>query len=330
MNEKKSTNRTSRLTLFVKWFLLLTTIGVVLAFGIAEPKFFKTANLFDIIRSSVTLSTMAIGLVFVFAAGEIDFAAGSEMSAGAVIIGRLMDTELFHDHYVLAFILTLCFLALIGLCNGLLVVKVHMPAFIATLGMSTMLTGILKYLTNGGYFIGINWPDTFTLIGQKYTFGVIPNPVWVLIACAIVSFIILQKTRIGRYFYAVGANVDASAHVGINVARTKIYAFMLCTVFIGIAGIVSASTIRSCSATIGADSLLGALSALMLGATFLTPGIYNVLGAVLGGLLLAIISNGLIMVNATYFMKDIVQASILLIAVGFISMINRGLKVKGF
>jgi hypothetical protein len=81
-------------------------------------------------------------------------------------------------------------------------------------------------------------------LGQKFTFGIIPNPIWVLLICAILAYIILAKLRIGRYFYAVGNNPEATAHVGINVRRTKVLGFVLCTMFISTAGIVSASTIR--------------------------------------------------------------------------------------
>lgn len=313
---------------FVKWFLLFLVIAVGVGFGLAEPMFFKSGNMMEVMRSSVTLSIMATGLCFVFSVGEIDFSAGMEMSMGAVVIGRIMDIPAFTNLYPLAIVLTICVMAFIGFLNSVLVVRIGIPAFIATLGMSTLLSGVCKFLTNGGNYISKNWPSSFTVIGQKKTFDVIPNPVWILLGCAIIAFILLEKTKYGRYIKAVGANPAASLHVGINVRRIKTVGFMLCSAFIGMAGIVSSSTIRMVSPTVGSESMLGAISALMLGATFLQPGVFNIPGAVLGGILLAVISNGLIMVNASYWLKDVVQATILIISVGFISYIGSGLKVK--
>jgi ribose/xylose/arabinose/galactoside ABC-type transport system permease subunit len=320
--------RNAKLMFFVKYFLLFLVIAVAVGFGIAEPRFFRSGNLMEVMRSSVTLSIMAIGLCFVFSVGEIDFAAAYEMAMGAVVIGKIMHQPAFRHLYPLAIVLTLLIMACVGLANAFLVIKIKMPAFIATLGMSTMLSGVCKNLTGGGNYVSVNWPPIFTYLGQKFTFGIIPNPIWVLLICAILAYIILAKLRIGRYFYAVGNNPEAAAHVGINVRRTKALGFVLCTMFISTAGIVSASTIRMVSPSMGNESMLGAISALMLGATFLRPGVFNIPGAVLGGVLLAIIQNGLVMINASYWLKDVVQATILLFSVGFISFMGAGLKVK--
>jgi ribose/xylose/arabinose/galactoside ABC-type transport system permease subunit len=318
----------SKLMFLVKYFLLFLVFIVAILFGVIEPRFFRTGNIMEVLRSAVTLSTMAIGLCFVFSVGEIDFAAANEMAMGAVLLGMIMHQKSFQHLYIVAIILTLLIMIGVGFVNSFLVLKLNMPSFIATLGMSTMLSGINKFLTGGGTFISQNWPPAFTVIGQKFTFGIIPNPLWVLAICAFIAYIILARLRIGRYFYAVGSNPEAAAHVGINVKRTKMLGFMLCSMFISTAGIVSVSTIRMVSPNMATESMLGAISALMLGATFLKPGVYNIPGAVLGGLLLAIIQNGLIMINASYWLKDIVQATILLFSVGFISFMGAGLKVK--
>jgi ribose/xylose/arabinose/galactoside ABC-type transport system permease subunit len=328
MSKSTKNLRKGKTMFLVKYFLLFLVFAVAIGFGIAEPRFFRSGNLMEIMRASVTLSTMAIGLCFVFSVGEIDFAAAYEMAMGAVVIGKIMHQLSFGKLYPVAIILTLLIMGCVGLANAFLVLKIRMPAFIATLGMSTMLSGTCKFLTGGGTFVSPNWPPVFTFIGQKFTFGLIPNPVWVLLICAVIAYIILSKMRIGRYFYAVGSNPEAAAHVGINVQRTKALGFVLCTMFISVAGIVSASTIRMVSPNMATESMLGAISALMLGATFLRPGIFNIPGAVLGGVLLAIIQNGLIMINASYWLKDVVQATILLFSVGFISYMGAGLKVK--
>jgi len=328
MGIKDSSKRRDTITFIVKWFLLFLIVAVGLGFGLAQPLFFKSANLLEVLRSSVNLSIMAAGLCFVFSVGEIDFAAGAEMSLAAVVIGKIMDIPAFENLYVVAVILTLIIMALVGFINSILVVRVRIPAFIATLGMSTMLSGICKYFTKGGSFISQNWPKAFTEIGQRYSFGVIPNPVWVLIGGALLAYFVLDKTRFGRYIYAVGQNPTASAHVGINVNKMKTWGFMCCSMFIGVAGIVMCSTLRLVSPTMGSDSMLGSISALMLGATFLRPGEFNIAGCVLGGVLLAIISNGLIMVNASFWTKDVVQAGILIISVGFVSYLGQGVKVK--
>ena len=120
----------------------------------------------------------------------------------------------------------------------------------------------------------------------------------------------------------------AAAHVGINVKRTKMLGFIMCATLCGFAGVLQSSTINSTSATLGAETLMGAMSSMMLGATFLKPGVFNTLGAVVGALLLAIIQNGLIMIGATFYARDIVQGAILILAVGIIALIRKGFTIS--
>jgi ribose/xylose/arabinose/galactoside ABC-type transport system permease subunit len=311
-----------------KYFLLIACVLVALAFGLAEPKFFALKNILDIIRSSAVLGITATAMVFVMANGELDFAAGSQLSLGAVIVGSLMDKEAFSGIYPVALLIGVAALACVGFVHYLLSVEVGMPSFVATLGTSSVMTGISKYLTNVGLFYSARWPKSYTFLGQSFLFGIVPTPVLVLIVVATFSTLFMERTRRGRYFYAVGSNPTAAAHVGINVKRTKMLGFIMCSAFCGLAGILQTSTINSASATLGADTLMGAMSAMMLGATFLRPGVFNAPGAAVGALMLAIIQNGLIMVGATFYIKDVVQGLILIFAVGIIAVIRKGFTIS--
>lgn len=152
--------------------------------------------------------------------------------------------------------------------------------------------------------------------------GIIPVSVILLALCTIIAFVFMEKTKTGRYIYAVGANPVAAQHVGINIRRNRRIAFVVCSMFAGFAGIIQASMLSNVTPSMGDSNFLPAMSTCMLGATFLRPGVFNILGTILGSILLAVISNGLTMVGASFFLKDIIQGAVLIFAVGFVAVIR--------
>ncbi|MGI6004786.1 MAG: ABC transporter permease [Christensenellales bacterium] len=148
-------------------------------------------------------------------------------------------------------------------------------------------------------------------------------PAVFFIVAAIIAFFIMQQTRTGHYIYAVGTNHIAAEHVGISVKMSKAKALILSSLFAGIGGIILAGQLGTVTPTVGDSNLLYAIGTSMLGATFLNPGVFNIAGTVVGALLLAIISNGLTMINASFFMKDIIQGIVLLLSIGMVSVIRK-------
>jgi len=319
---KRETKKISFREAITKYLLLIATIGVAIAFGIAEPRFFKVTNLLDIVRSASIIGIMGIGLTVVQAAGEYDFALGAESAIGGISFAVLLANAV---HNIWLGVLIVIGVALvIGFVNSFTVLKIKMPAFIATLGLSTTLTGICKILTGGATFASAAWPDNFIIFGQGFLFGILPMPAVIFVLIILIVWFFMERTKQGRYIYAVGLNPTASTHIGINVKRQKAIAFVVCALLCGIAGMVQASMLNSVTPEMGSGNLLPAISTCMLGATFLKPGVYNVLGTAVGAILLAVITNGLTMIGASFYMKDVIQGLVLLFAVGIIAVIRKG------
>lgn len=307
-----------------KYLLLIAVFVVAIIFGMVENSFFKPSNLVEVVRAAAIIGLMGLGETAVQAAGEMDFAVGAETSFGAVMIAIMMTS--LNMNFVVAFFLTMLLVIIIGMLNSLIVVKVGIPSFVATLGMNTFINGINKYLTGGGTYYSTHWPEGFSVLGKSSLFGAIPMPAVLLVVGTLIMWVFLAKTRTGRYIYSVGANPNAARNVGINVGKHKMIAFIVCSVCGGFAGMLQCSILNAATPTAGDSNFLKALSTCMLGATFLTPGVHNIPGTFVGAIMLGIIDNGLTMVGASYFMKDIINGLVLILAVGMVSLSQKRTK----
>lgn len=232
-----------------KYFLLIAIILVSVMFAIASPSFLKVTNILDIFRAASIIGIMGIGLTIVQSTGDFDFAIGAEATVGACAIAKIM-VELIPNFYI-AFLLTMIVVACIGLFNSYIVINIGMQAFVATFGVSTLMVGICKFLTGGGQYYSTSWPSGFSILGQGFVLGIIPVSVILLALCTIIAFVFMEKTKTGRYIYAVGANPVAAQHVGINIRRNRRIAFVVCSMFAGFAGIIQASMLSNVTPSMG-------------------------------------------------------------------------------
>jgi ribose/xylose/arabinose/galactoside ABC-type transport system permease subunit len=306
-----------------RYFLLIAVFLLIVGFSIASPYFFNLNNFLDIIREASIIGLMGLGLTAAVAAGEFDFSVGATSTIAAVVAGKVLSFGSF-DSVIVAFIIGILAALIVALINGFNVLKLGMPSFIATLGMATLLDGISKYFTGGAVFYSVNWPKGFGLLGKGFILKVIPIPALVFIIIAILSTIFLHRTTRGRYIFAVGNNPDAANHVGINCKKIKLLAFVVSSILTSIAGIIHGSMLGSISPLMGSANLLRAITTVMLGATFLTPGTPNMPGTFIAAIILAVVGNGLTMIGSSYFMKDVVTGIILIVAVGVIAVMKKG------
>lgn len=322
-NNKKGLNPDLSANL-AKYFLAIATLTVMVFFGITQAAFFKVANILNILSSACLSAMIGISLTCSMAAGEFDISVGSQLTMGAIVVTKILTKTPINNYWV-ACILTLMILACIGLVNAFVHVKLRIPAFIATMGTSYILDGVGKFITGGANILGAGKRVTadFTFLGQGYLFGVIPMPVVVMTIIGISMLILTERTRFGKYLYAVGANGTACRYIGIDAGKVKTIAFVLGSVLAGITGIVQSSMLNGVTAGMGDSMLLYALIVMMLGATFLRLGVYNVPGTLVGAILIAVISNGMTMMGAKSYMKDFVQAGILLLACAVVARVRR-------
>lgn len=312
-----------------KYWLAVFTLLLFAVFSVLTPAFLTTTNFFNIIGSACVMAIAGMGLTCIMTAGEIDFSAGEQVTMGGVVFGTLLNIKGF-DSIPLAIVLTVLILCCVGAFNAFLHITVKMPSFIATMGTSHLLLGIAKKLTKGGQVImnARNWPDGYTVLGQGRVFGMIPNTVFVLAAVSLIIYVYTEKTKWGKYMYAVGSNPKTCDYLGISSNAQKLRGFLLCSAMSAVAGIVMSSMLNSCSANMGSGTMLQSITCLMLGATFIKIGVFNVPGTLLSALMLTALSYGMTMLGAKQSVKDFVQGVILILSVSVVTMIRSGKKVR--
>lgn len=303
-----------------KYFLLLAILLVSLIFGIMNHSFFSVPNIMTILKSSSVVALISLGSMFVMNAGDINFAVGAQMTLASAVLGRMLASETFHNYSLAALSAILVTMAT-GLLCAFLVVKIQVPAFIATIGVQTLLNAFTKFLTNGTNLFSNQWGKSFTVLGQTNIFSV-PLPVIITIIIAVFILILMEKTKYGRMLFSVGRNRTAARQVGINVDGYRFFAYLMCSLLAAIAGILQTSISNSVSISIGSGYLMSAISSGILGATFLTPGKYNVPGTILAAMVNVIVRIGVVSIGASNYSTDIIQGAILLISVALIALVR--------
>lgn len=313
---KKSINITS-------YALLIFTIVISIVFTILQPAFIGVGNVMNIVSSTVVLCIASLGLSLVMITGEIDFACGSELAAGACILAVLAKAGV---NYFVALIAGLAFCTIVGCINGILHTRIGIPGFIATMGVSFILDGLNKMITGSSRVFSSSWGKIFVAIGQKRIGGVVPVSVIILVVVAVVILIYTEGMTSGRKLYAVGSNSESCKYVGIDARKEKMKAFIISAVLCGLAGMINASQLNAASPYLGETTLVNLLTMLMLGATFYRVGVFNVPGTIVGALLVNIINNGMVLIGAKTWQQYLVQGLVMLVAVTLVTLLK--LKAK--
>jgi ribose transport system permease protein len=315
--------RTSSMGRFlVNYGLALFALICVVIFSILEPRFMSLENIFNIILTASVIGITAMGLCLIMSSGEIDFAVGMELTLAAIVLGTVLDKQIV-GNYFLGVVIALIAMVAFGLVNSFFHIVVGIPAFIATMGTSFIATGFAYLATNGLWINSQRWPKAFTLIGQGFVFQKVPIMVVVLIVVSIIIWIYTELTNNGKKIYAVGSNPDACNYVGIDARKEKFKGFILCAVLCGIGGIMLSSQMNRVGTDMGGNALVNSLTAILLGATFLRPGVFNIPGTILGSLIISILTNGFVMISAPTYARDMILAMVMIISVSVVTLIRR-------
>ncbi len=319
---EKSANGSGFGAFMVKYGLAFFALICMAVFAVIEPRFMGVNNLFNIITAASSMGVTAMGLCLVMSSGEIDFAVGQELTIAAVFMGLLLDKRITTS-YELAVIAALVLMVGFGLFNSFLHIVIGIPAFIATMGTSYIALGFAYLITNGLWINSQRWPAAFTVIGQGYIFGKIPILVVCLVVLTGIIWVYTELTNNGKKMYAVGSNTNACNYIGIDQRKEKLKNFVIGAVLCGIAGIMLSSEMNRTGALMGEASLVNSLTAIMLGATFLRPGVFNIPGTILGTLIISLLNNGFNMISAPTFVHDLVLGLVMLVSVTIVTMIRR-------
>lgn len=291
-------------------FLILVVLSGIL--WITCPDTFPTSdNVFTVARQFSYIAITAIGELLVIITGGIDLSVGSIMGIGAVLTGFLMHNMNYPIH--IAIIIGLIGGAFFGLLNSVLITKLKLPPFIATLGTLSVGRG-LAYAITQGYTVPV--PPLFAKLGQGY-WGPIPYPVIYMVVIGIIFAVFLGRTVIGRRIYALGGNEEAAKVSGINVTRLKIIVYMLAGALAAIGGIVCAARLGVAQSTLALGYELDVIAAVFIGGASTTGGSGTVLGTILGAAIMGIIRNGLVLLNVSPYWVQTAIGMVIIISIGF-------------
>ncbi|MCM3787307.1 ABC transporter permease [Domibacillus indicus] len=287
--------------------ILVALIGLMTAL---EPNFINSNNIINIVRQMAVIGIIAIGVTFIIITSGIDLSSGSVVALTSVLVAAVAQEGTYP--LIVAVLVAIAVGAGTGLFNGFLITKGNIAPFIVTLGMMTAARG-LALLYSGGRPIG-GLSDSLLFLGQGMIAG-IPVPVIIFAIIGVISYILLNKTRFGKYVYAIGGNEQAAMIAGVNVTKVKILVYTLNGLLVGIAGLILTARIASGQPTAGTMYELDAIAATVIGGTSLTGGIGTIGGTIIGALIIGVMNNGLDLMNVSSYWQQILKGVIITVAV---------------
>ena len=304
---------------------LIFLILLILIFSSLHPRFLHPLNIFNVMRQISITGLIALGMTFVIIVRGIDLSVGSLLAlcglVGAVIAkGGLVerfsvgvDTELANPWYwALAGSVLIGLLA--GTVNGVCITKLKVPAFVVTLGGLSAYRGTALLVSDGGPISGFN--EAYRWIGQG-KIGMVPIPVIIFFVFIVLCHIVLKYTVYGRYIYSVGGNPEAARLSGINIDLIITSTYIITGFFVGLAAFILSARLNSSEAVAGMGYELNVIAVVVVGGTSLFGGRGNILGTIIGAMLFGVLQNGLVLLNVSSYIQQIIIGIILILAVTF-------------
>ncbi len=314
----------------IRYGFLTLLAGLLIFFSVYTDGFLSPYSAVFIFQSVAITGILALGVTFTLVVDGFDLSIGSTATSALMLSAYMM--VVLGTGVVPAVIACLVMGALIGLVNGLLIVKMKVPDLLATLGMMFLLIGLQRIPTEGrSIATGMKLPDGSTANGtfapeflwlgrHRFDFfidNLIPVSVVILVIVAILCWVFLELPRHGRLMYAIGSNARAAALAGTNVNRYKILAYMISGVLASVGGILLAARLGRGDIASGNNLLLDSVAAALIGYAVMGVAKPNAFGTAIGALFVGILLQGLTMMNAPYYTQDFVKGAVLVIALVF-------------
>jgi len=307
-------NRLAKFQSLIALFILCLVISLL------SDKFLTISNGWNVMRQISVNICISTGMTLVVLTAGIDLSVGSVLAlCGAMTAGLLKNgiaipsANLYIGFTLLGGILAgIITGALLGFFNGWTITKFKVPPFVATLAMLTIARGLTMLWTKGFPISGLG--ENFAYIGVGWFLG-IPLPVWISGIIVLITVVITKHTRFGRYIYAIGGNESAARLSGIRINKVKMGVYAIAGALAAIGGIIVTSRLDSAQPNAGVTYELDAIAAVVIGGTSLSGGRGNVLGTVLGAIIIGVLNNGLVLLNVSPFWQQVVKGLVILIAV---------------
>ncbi|EEW27062.1 ABC transporter permease [Rhodobacter ferrooxidans] len=315
------------------WLLLLlnlrTFVALILVLGFfsfAAPNFLSAANAVIVSKHVALNAFLAIGMTFVIITGGIDLSVGSIVGLCAMVAGWLVlngvdpgfGWAVWFNTYEIVGIVVLVGVA-VGFINGLLITRLNVAPFIATLGTLYIARGAALLSSGGRTFPNLSGnPDygtqSFPLLGAGHFLG-LPLMIWMLVVVGLAAHYISRRTPLGRHIYAVGGNERGAALSGVKVNRIKMFVYMFSGFCAAIVGLIIASQLQASHPATGETFELNAIAAAVLGGTSMSGGRGRIGGTIVGAFVIGILSDGLVMMGVSSFWQTVIKGIVIIVAV---------------
>lgn len=302
----------ARRNLISKYGSLAALVAMVVIMTLLKPRFISFMNVRNIMRLASINGLLAIGMTFVCLTGGIDLSVGAVMGC-AGMYSAYFAQEMMHLPWFVGVLTGLAMGLAIGLFNGICIAYLKVPAFVGTLGSMSIAKGLTFLLTSAKPIPNLS--ASFKKIGGGMVFGFLPIPVIIFAVILVVCFLLLYKTRYGRYVFAVGGNTRASRVSGINVKTITASVYILSGVLAALAGIIMTARVTSGVTSTGEGYETDAIAMVVIGGTSLAGGKGRLWGTIVGILLMVCLSTGLDMVGVNAYIQMIVKGFVVIAAV---------------
>jgi len=303
-----------------KFQSLIALIILCLVISLLSDKFLTAANAWNVMRQISVNICISVGMTLVVLTAGIDLSIGSVLAlCGAITAGLLKNgieipsSNLYIGFTILgAIVAGLLVGSLLGWFNGWTITKFKVPPFVATLAMLTIARGLTMLWTKGFPITGLG--ENFAHLGTGWLLG-IPLPVWISGVIVFIAVVITNKTKLGRYIYAIGGNESAATLSGIDIKNIKIAVYTMAGALAGVGGLLVTSRLDAAQPNAGTGYELDSIAAVVIGGTSLSGGRGSVLGTVLGAIIIGVLNNGLVLLNVSPFWQQVVKGFVILAAV---------------
>ena len=321
---RRQAGRSDLLGVLARFAPLLFLVVLMAVFAAAEPRFLSPINLFNVMRQVSITGLLAVGMTFVILTAGIDLSVGSLLAfaglVAAVVAKGGLDNRFTVSEGGVGYGWGLAALAAaaVGLAGGwlqgLAITRLKVPPFVVTLGGMSAFRGAALLFAAGGPVSGFQ--SSFTWWGQG-KIGPVPVPVIIFLMAALIAHIVLRYTRYGRQIYAVGGNPEAARLSGLNVNRVIASVYMIMGFFAGLGAFVLAARLNSAEAVAGTGYELTVIASVVIGGTSLFGGAGTIFGTVIGSILIGVLLNGLVLMNVSSYIQQIIIGVIIVLAVAF-------------
>ena len=320
-------NKEKAIKFYNKYGIAVILLGLLIICSIISPVFLSQANIVNLLSQIAVVTVITCGITQLIIAGQTDLSGGAIVAlTGCICVGTYKNLSEGGMNGWLAGIVAVLAAVLVGMIvnflSGVIITEFHAPAFIVTLAMMQAGRGVCYIYTGGTPIYNIG---SISKLGQGRIQGILPYSVIIMVLCIIATWVILNRTRLGRYIYAVGGNPEAAKASGISAKKTIIEAYLIHGAFVGLAGALFMTRLNSGQPAEAVGLEFDAITAAVIGGASLSGGVGTIYGSIIGSMIIGVITNILTLKSVQSYYQMIITGLIIVISV-ILDIVTKGKK----